>query len=451
MAGVSGGAIPEEDGRASGILSGRRDEVLRGGGWEAQAGSLEAAPSGDDGIARDEAAARSEDGPAARAGDDGGAARSSGGTGARIEGYRPPSDARGRPDGLGRFHPLAVAEVRPEGEGAVAVSFAVPEDLREAFRHRAGQYLTLRRRDEAGREHRRSYSIACAPGRGVCVGIRRVPGGAFSDWAQALKPGDVVETMPPQGRFVSAGEREVLLIAAGSGVTPMVAIAAEALERGASATLLYGNRSARSIMFKDALEAMKDRYLGRFRLVHVLSREARDVAILSGRVDGAKVADLARLGVIDPLGAGAVFLCGPGAMIDEVSQALRSLGVPQGRIRTERFTDGAAAPSRAASREAQAGVMDGVCVEVVLDGARRGFDLGEGDASVLEAAERAGLDLPWSCRGGMCCTCRCRVLEGAAEMAVNFSLEPWEIAAGFTLACQARPTSERLVLDFDAV
>ena len=347
------------------------------------------------------------------------------------------------------FHPLTVTGVRPEGDGAVCVSFAVPEALREAFRHRPGQYLTLRRLVD-GQEVRRSYSIACAPGHGLCVGVRRVPGGAFSEFAQGLRPGDAVEAMPPEGRFVAGGEGSVLLIAAGSGVTPMVAIAAEALERGAQVALLYGNRASGSIMFLDALEAMKDRYMGRFRLIHVLSREAQDVAVLNGRVDGAKVAALAERGVIDPASADAVFVCGPGGMIDEVSQALRGLGVPDERIRFERFGDAGDPPPAARSREAEAAAAGGVAVEVVLDGARRAFTLGEGDGSVIDAAERAGLDLPWSCRGGMCCTCRCRIEEGSAEMAINYSLEPWEVEAGFTLACQARPTSERPVLDFDA-
>ena len=343
------------------------------------------------------------------------------------------------------FTPLTVSAVRPEGEGAVCVSFSVPEGKREAFRHRPGQYLTLRR---PGEGIRRSYSIACAPGRGLCVGIRRVPGGAFSDWAQGLAPGDVVEAMPPEGRFVSGAEDEVLLIAAGSGVTPMVAIAAEALERGASVTLVYGNRASASIMFKDALEAMKDRHMGRFRLVHVLSREMQDVALLNGRVDGPKVVELAERRVIAPRAADAVFLCGPGGMIDEVRGALAGLGVERDRIRFERFGE-VGAPPVARSREAAA-AASGVRVEVVLDGARRSFEIGEADGSVIDAAERAGLELPWSCRGGMCCTCRCRVEEGTAEMAVNYSLEPWEVEAGFTLACQTRPTSDRLVLDFDA-
>ena len=346
------------------------------------------------------------------------------------------------------FHPLTVSDVRPEGEEAVCVSFAVPDDLREAFRHRPGQYLTLRGQVE-GREVRRSYSIACAPGQGLCVGVRRVPGGAFSELAQALRPGDVVEAMPPEGRFVSGGESSILLIAAGSGVTPMVAIAADALERGAAVTLLYGNRGSASIMFQGALEAIKDRYMGCFRLIHVLSRERQDVALLNGRVDGAKVADLAGRGLIDPVGADAVFLCGPGGMIDEVSAALRDLGVPEGRIRFERFGEAGAIPAPRSVR-AEAAAEAGVTVEVVLDGARRAFTLGERDGSVIDAAERAGLDLPWSCRGGMCCTCRCRVEEGSAEIAINYSLEPWEVEAGFTLACQARPTSDRLVLDFDA-
>ena len=349
------------------------------------------------------------------------------------------------------FHDLTVSAVRPEGADAVAVSFAVPAPLARAFAFRPGQYLTLRAK-VAGADIRRSYSIASAPGAPLTVGIRYVPGGAFSGFAQALRPGDVLQVMPPQGRFVAAGtEADLLLIAAGSGITPMVGIAAEALARGARVTLVYGNRDTAHIMFRETLEALKDRYLGRFTLVHVLSREVQDVALLNGRVDAARIMALARAGVIDPLAADGVFLCGPGGMIDAVSDTLVDAGLPADRLHLERFTvegDTGRAPR---SDLAEAAANRGVEVTVLLDGVQRRFHVGSQDGSVLEAAERAGLELPYSCRGGMCCTCRCKMTDGAAEMAVNYSLEPWEIAAGFVLACQARPTTARIALDFDAV
>ena len=335
--------------------------------------------------------------------------------------------------------PLAVREVRPEGEGAVSLAFDAPE----GWTFEPGQYLTIRR---PGTAARRSYSIACAPGEGLRIGVRRVPGGEVSGWAQGLGPGDVVEAMAPDGRFTWRGERDVLLVAAGSGITPMVSIASAVLGAGGRATLVYGNRGLSTVMFRDALGALKDRHLGRFRVVHVMSREAQDMPMLNGRVDGAKLRELAGAGLIDP-SADAAFVCGPGGMIDDAGAALRGMGMPEGRIRAERFTQAGEAP-RPPSREARAAAEGGVAVEVVLDGARRAFEMRGG--TVLEAAEAAGLDLPWSCRGGMCCTCRCRVREGASEMAVNFSLEPWEVEAGYTLACQTRPVGGKLVLDFDA-
>lgn len=348
------------------------------------------------------------------------------------------------------FHELKIAGVRPETEGAVAISFEVPEVLAETFAWEPGQYLTLRA-EVAGEDMRRSYSIASLPGQPLTVGVKRVEGGAFSTFAQGLKPGDTIRVMPPEGRFVCRGtEERIVLIAAGSGVTPMIAIAAAALARGAEVTLVYGNRRTDTIMFREVLEALKDRYMGRFTLIHVLSREPQDVPLLTGRVDGEKIARLAQAGAVDIAGADGVFLCGPGEMIDDVAGALAGLGVPAERVHHERFFMEGDAPRAPRSAEAEKAAAGGVEVEVVLDGARRGFRVEAGDDSVLEAAERQGLELPYSCRGGMCCTCRCRVAEGSAEMAVNYSLEPWELEAGFVLACQARPTSDRLVLDFDA-
>jgi len=347
------------------------------------------------------------------------------------------------------FHELTVRAVRHETPDAVAISFDVPEALASEYAWTPGQYLTLRA-DVAGADTRRSYSIASMPGAPLTVGVKRVVDGVFSTFAQDLKPGDRIQVMPPEGRFCPRGEASVVLIAAGSGITPMVSIAAEALARGADVTLIYGNRDTGSIMFRDALDALKDRYVDRFTLVHILSREPQDVDLLNGRITGDKVLALGRAGAVELTGADGVYLCGPGGMIDDVSAALTGAGVPEDRIHFERFYTEEAGPRPERSAAAEAAAQTGVAVEVVLDGARRSFRVEAQDDNVLDAAARAGLELPYSCKGGMCCTCRCKVAEGSAEMAVNYSLEPWELEAGFTLACQARPTSEKLVLDFDA-
>ncbi|MFP4273823.1 MAG: 2Fe-2S iron-sulfur cluster-binding protein [Paracoccaceae bacterium] len=347
------------------------------------------------------------------------------------------------------FHQLKIRDVRHETPDSVAVSFDVPEDLQEAFAFRPGQYLTLRAEVE-GQDARRSYSIASAPGEPLTVGVKKVEGGLFSTFCQGLEPGRVIDVMPPEGRFVPKTEERLVLIAAGSGITPMVSIAADALKRGAEVTLVYGNRDSAHIMFREALEALKDRHVDRFTLIHVLSREPQDVELLNGRITGERVARLGRSGAVDLAGADGVFLCGPGGMIDDVAAALQAEGVAEDRIHFERFYTEGEAPRPPRSEAAAAAAEKGVSVEVVLDGARRVFTVTAEDDTVLDAAERQGLELPYSCRGGMCCTCRCKVEEGSAEMAVNYSLEPWEIEAGFVLACQSRPLSEKLVLDFDA-
>lgn len=341
------------------------------------------------------------------------------------------------------FRDLTITDIHPEGSDAVCITFDAPDD----FQWQPGQYLTLRSTID-GQDIRRSYSIASFPDQPLCVGVKRVDGGAFSTFAQALTRGKTLQVMPPEGRFCPRGEQSLLLVAAGSGITPMISIAAEALARGAEVTLVYGNRNSGSIMFKDTLDALKDRYMGRFNLIHILSREPQDVDLLNGRVTGEKLQRLARAGAVD-LGVEGVYLCGPGAMIDDVSAMLAAEGVPETRIHHERFFMEGEAP-RAPSAAAKQAAEKGAQVEVVLDGTRRIFTVEEGDENVLDAAARQGLELPYSCKGGMCCTCRCKVSEGGAEMAVNYSLEPWELEQGFTLACQTRPTTEKLVLDFDA-
>ncbi|MHA6264378.1 2Fe-2S iron-sulfur cluster-binding protein [Arenibacterium sp. CAU 1754] len=347
------------------------------------------------------------------------------------------------------FHDLKISDIRQETPDAVAISFEVPEALKQDFAFEPGQYLTLRSTVD-GEDVRRSYSIASLPGAGLTVGVKRVEDGVFSTFAQGLQKGDSLSVMPPEGRFVPKSENTLVLIAAGSGITPMVSIAADALARGAEVTLVYGNRKTDSIMFRDTLDALKDRYLNRFTLIHILSRETQDVPLLNGRITGEKVSQLANSGAIDLDGAEGIFLCGPGEMIDDVAETLNARGTDPSRIHFERFFQEGDAPRAPKSDAAQAAAASGVAVTVILDGAQRNFAVEAGDDTVLDAAMRQGLELPYSCKGGMCCTCRCKVTKGTAEMAVNYSLEPWETEAGFVLACQTRPTSDELELDFDA-
>ncbi len=354
-----------------------------------------------------------------------------------------------------RFHPLTVAEVRRETRDSVSIRLSVPDGLGDAFAFAPGQYLTLRTTID-GEEIRRSYSICSAPEDGeLRVGVKRVDGGAFSVFAnENLKPGDVIEVMPPEGRFTPAADRRsrhVLGIAAGSGITPVLSIARSVLARepDSRVTLVYGNRSSNSVMFAEAIEDLKNRHLGRFTVIHLLSREAQDIPLLSGRITGDKLKELAS-GLIDMSHVDEAFLCGPEEMIGEARAALAALGIPEERIRSELFTAATPRRNHRSVVAAEAAAVE-ARITVVLDGKRHAFDLLKGDENLIEAGERNGVEIPFSCKGGMCCTCRCRVEAGSAEMAVNYSLEPWELKAGFILACQARPTTPELTLDFDAM
>ncbi|MEZ5934667.1 MAG: 2Fe-2S iron-sulfur cluster-binding protein [Alphaproteobacteria bacterium] len=354
-----------------------------------------------------------------------------------------------------RFHPLTIAAIHEETADARAVTFAVPEALRDDYAFVPGQYVTIRV-DLDGEDVRRSYSICSALGAdGLSVGIRCIAGGSFSAFARTLKVGDVLDVMTPQGRFLApvGGVHDYLLLAAGSGITPMMSIMRSVLagEPESRVTLLYANRTSDSIMFREALDALKDRYMTRFALAHVLDEEEQETPLLNGRLDRDKLTAFARAGVIQPGRHDGVYICGPQPMMEAASGAMRDLGVLDEKIHVELFTPpGGPPPVASASEAATEAAADGVTVEVILDGARRRFSLTEAGETVLAAARRAGLDLPYSCTAGMCCTCRCKVLEGSGEMIQNYSLQPWELEAGFTLACQTRPTSPLLVLDFDA-
>ncbi len=352
-----------------------------------------------------------------------------------------------------RFHRLSIASVRQETDDAVALRFAIPPALRADYAFTPGQYLTLRAMID-GADVRRSYSI-CSPlgADHLEVGVKRIEGGAFSSHAMTLKPGDELDVMTPQGRFLApiGGTHDYLLIAAGSGVTPMVSIARSVLEGepDSHVTLLYANRTTDSVMFRQAFDDLKDRFLTRFRLTHVMDEEVQDLELFNGRLDAEKLATMATRGLIVPDDFDAIYLCGPQPMIEAASAALRALGVAEDRLRHELFTPAGGLPiASAAARPAPA--VGGARITVTLDGAQRTFPMDPASETVLEAATRAGLEIPYSCAGGMCCTCRCKVTEGAAAMDVNYSLEPWELAAGYVLACQARATGTRLALDFDA-
>jgi ring-1,2-phenylacetyl-CoA epoxidase subunit PaaE len=369
------------------------------------------------------------------------------------------------------FHRLRVREVRADTDDALVVAFEVPEALRETFRFDPGQYLTLRHDDVDGRDLRRSYSI-CAGATdddgALRVGIRRVDGGAFSTWAHArLRAGDWLQAMPPQGRFGRAAfeeppagaddgaarpTRHYLAIASGSGITPILSIAKTALARdpGCRFTLVYGNRSVRSAMFKEEIEDLKNRYLSRLALHHVFSRERMDSPLHTGRLDRAKLAEF--LGpLVDPASIAHAFVCGPHGANDEAEAALRAAGVPAARIHVERFglppADGERGPRPpSAPRPGDAAQAR---VTVLRDGIARRIDFAASDGNILDAAARAGLEVPYSCKSGVCATCRARVTAGEVRMARNFALEPGELARGFVLTCQAVPLTPEVTVSFD--
>ena len=360
-----------------------------------------------------------------------------------------------------RFHDLTVSRVSPEAAGAVAITLAVPPDLRDAFAFEPGQFLTLRA-DIAGQDVRRSYSISSERSRlargELEVGIRPVEGGVFSNWAATrLKVGDTLRVMPPEGRFTVHKPRAIHRVgfAAGSGITPILSILATTLAEQPESkfTLVYGNRRMDSVMFNEALQDLKDRYPSRLTLIHILSRQAQEVPLLEGRIDADKVHAI--INAFLPVGSmDEVFICGPQAMIEATEGALLEAGVKAERIRTERFTS----PTlEALSPQQKSKIVLGhpatreggeVQLTVVLDGKPYTMPMNKNE-KILDVALTMGLDLPYSCKGGVCCTCRCKVTHGSTEMDKNFTLEKPEVEAGFVLSCQARPTSSRVTVSFD--
>ncbi|WP_134679160.1 1,2-phenylacetyl-CoA epoxidase subunit PaaE [Paracoccus ravus] len=357
---------------------------------------------------------------------------------------------------MARFHPLKVTDVRRETRDAVVVTLAPRDEDRALFDFTQGQYLTFRR-DFDGEELRRSYSICAGLDEGCLkVGIKRVDGGAFSTWAnENLAPGDEIDAMPPMGKFytpIEAGaEKQYLGFAGGSGITPLLSIIKTVLARepGSQFTLVYANRQINTIMFREELDDLKNLYLGRFSVIHVLEQEGQEIDLFTGRIDADKMTALFQHW-LDAKSIDTAFICGPEPMMLAIAGSLKEHGLTEAQIKFELFASGqhGRAKARAVSRDAIVPGA-GTAATVTLDGATRSFEMARQGETILDAAIANNMDAPYSCKAGVCSTCRCKVIEGEVEMAVNHALEDYEVRAGYVLSCQAYPLSERVVVSYD--
>jgi ring-1,2-phenylacetyl-CoA epoxidase subunit PaaE len=354
------------------------------------------------------------------------------------------------------FHPLRVKHIEKETDDCVSVSFEIPDSLAEAFRFKQGQSITIRKTMN-GEELRRNYSICSSPLDGeLKVAIKKVDGGTFSTYAnENMQPGETIDVMPPVGAFYTeldpSQKKNYVAFAAGSGITPIVSIIKTtlAVEPQSSFTLVFGNRSKSSIIFREELEALKDKYLARFRVIHILSREKTDALVNYGRIDKQK-AELLFNKLIDLEKTNEIFLCGPEEMIFCLRDFLQEKGVPKKHIHFELFTVPGQKKSTVTTttiEEDDEGEKSNVSVK--LDGIVFDFKLGYHGQSILDAALKEGADLPYACKGGVCCTCKAKLLEGKVVMDENWGLEADEVAAGFILTCQSHPRTEKIMVDFD--
>jgi ring-1,2-phenylacetyl-CoA epoxidase subunit PaaE len=355
---------------------------------------------------------------------------------------------------MSKFHSLTIEQVRQETRDAIVVHLAVPPALNASFRFIQGQHLTLRARIN-GEDVRRSYSICSAVHEDdLRIAIKRTPGGVFSTWANdTLKPGVKVEVMPPMGHFNLPmdchGRRAYLGFAAGSGITPLLSIAKTVLraEPQSTFTLVYGNRSSSSVIFRDELAELKDLYQARLNLVYVMSREQQDIELFNGRITREKCDRLFEswIRVADH---DVAFVCGPEDMMREVSESLQAHGMPKSAIKVELFAASSSKSQRVVPVHSAARRQE-CAVTVIVDGVHRSFPMERDKESLLDAGLRQGIDMRYSCKGGVCSTCRAKVVEGKVEMDINFALEDYEVARGFVLTCQSFPITDRVVVDFD--
>ncbi|WP_191112315.1 2Fe-2S iron-sulfur cluster-binding protein [Acinetobacter lwoffii] len=351
---------------------------------------------------------------------------------------------------MSQFIPLTIKSIQPQTEQAICIAFDLAPEQLDAFQYQPGQHLTIRHLTEDG-ELRRCYSICSDTQEDMSIAIKKIDQGQFSTWANAhLKAGDVLEVMPPQGVFfqkaAKAGGQNYLGFAAGSGITPILSIVKSVLNRQTDATftLVYGSRSWKQTMFSEQIMDLKDRFKERLQLVNIFSRELNDSDIFNGRIDADKLQQLFQANLISA-DIDHCFACGPEEMMAAVETVLPTWGIQRSKIHTERFNTGTAPKATAQQMESRSEER----VNIVLDGRELIVEVCKQDDSILDAALRAGADLPYACKGGVCATCKCKVLEGQVEMAVNYSLEEDEIQKGYVLSCQARPTTANVRLSFD--
>lgn len=355
---------------------------------------------------------------------------------------------------MAQFHSIPIQEVYKETDDCTVISFGVPSELEDEFHFRQGQHLTLRAIIN-GEDTRRSYSLCSSPNEGVWqVAVKQIPGGAFSTFVnEELKAGDTLEIMEPSGMFgveVSETSKTYMAFAAGSGITPVISMIKThlALEPNAKFKLFYLNRTVKSIIFKEQLEQLRNQYFGRFEIYYFLTREQRDIELLNGRFTSEKLQEiftkLVAVAEVDE-----VFLCGPEAMIFLIRDELEAAGMPKEHIHYELFVTGLSEEDKKrAERLAQQNV-EGVEITLLDGGKEFHFTMTKDFDNILDAALASGADLPFACKGGVCSTCKCKILEGSVEMKVNYALEEHEVAQDFVLSCQAVPTTDAVKVDFD--
>ncbi len=351
---------------------------------------------------------------------------------------------------MSQFVPLTIKSIQPQTEQAICIAFDLAPEQFAAFEYQPGQHLTIRHMTDEG-ELRRCYSICSDVAEDMSIAIKKIDQGQFSTWANDhLKAGDVLEVMPPQGVFfqkaAKVGGKNYLGFAAGSGITPILSIVKSVLNRQADAqfTLVYGNRSWKQTMFAEQIMDLKDRFKERLQLINIFSREMNDSEIFNGRIDAEKLQQLIKADLINA-DTDHCFACGPEEMMTAVETVLPEFGIERSKIHTERFNTGTAPRATAQQIESRSEEK----VNIILDGRELIIEVSKQDDSILDAALRAGADLPYACKGGVCATCKCKVLEGQVEMAINYSLEQDEVEKGYVLSCQALPTSANVRLSFD--
>lgn len=356
---------------------------------------------------------------------------------------------------MSRFHTLEVADVRQETRDAVSIAFAVPEELQQTYQYREGQHLVLRTQID-DEEVRRSYSICASPtDNELRIAVKRIAGGLFSNFLndQARK-GMQIEAMPPAGHFHIEldpnRQGSYLGVAAGSGITPIYSIIKTTLETEPHShfTLFYGNRATASTIFREQLEDLKNRYMERLNLVYIMTREQQDIELYNGRIDADKCKALFDHW-LDVPNLTAAFLCGPQTLIESVRDQLEAHQMDRARIHFELFATTGGNQARKQRAQDTAGKVEMCDVTVIADGRSINFELARNSANILDAGNEHGADLPYSCKAGVCSTCRARVVEGEVEMDVNFALEDYEVKAGYVLSCQCYPVTDKVVLDFD--